>query len=108
MHRGRDDPADAESDGAGQDRGRHIALLDDLLPQVEWRDFGQRAEGGDEQAYAQTREDQGVHDGNISHSARIKYVSEERGWPSGWASAFQADLHGFESRTPLHLNVTSG
>src|ERR1700677_125061 len=25
-----------------------------------------------------------------------------RGWPSGWASAFQADLHEFESRTPLH------
>src|ERR1700677_1227846 len=23
------------------------------------------------------------------------------GWPSGWASAFQADLHGFDSRTPL-------
>jgi putative heme iron utilization protein len=25
-----------------------------------------------------------------------------RGWPSGRASAFQADLHGFDSRTPLH------
>ena len=24
-----------------------------------------------------------------------------RGWPSGRASAFQADLHGFDSRTPL-------
>src|ERR1017187_6495442 len=29
-------------------------------------------------------------------------ATELRGWPSGWASAFQADLHGFESRTPLH------
>ena len=26
---------------------------------------------------------------------------DERGWPSGRASAFQADLHGFDSRTPL-------
>jgi hypothetical protein len=26
---------------------------------------------------------------------------DARGWPSGWASAFQADLHGFDSRTPL-------
>src|SRR5690242_4716599 len=39
--------------------------------------------------------------------ARIEYDSDERGWPSGRASAFQADLHGFESRTPLHTFVTS-
>src|SRR5262245_19046785 len=34
-------------------------------------------------------------------SARIEYDSNERGWPSGRASAFQADLDGFDSRTPL-------
>jgi hypothetical protein len=28
-----------------------------------------------------------------------------RGWPSGRASAFQADLHGFDSRTPLQTIV---
>ncbi len=27
--------------------------------------------------------------------------SRMRGWPRGWASAFQADLDGFDSRTPL-------
>jgi hypothetical protein len=30
-----------------------------------------------------------------------------RGWPSGRASAFQADLHGFDSRTPLQICVLS-
>src|SRR5580693_2726432 len=29
-------------------------------------------------------------------------IEDKRGWPSGRASAFQADLHGFDSRTPLH------
>src|ERR1700729_878646 len=32
---------------------------------------------------------------------------DARGWPSGWASAFQADLHGFDSRTPLQISVGS-
>jgi hypothetical protein len=30
-----------------------------------------------------------------------------RGWPSGRASAFQADLDGFDSRTPLLLHTIS-
>jgi hypothetical protein len=32
----------------------------------------------------------------------------KRGWPSGRASAFQADLHGFDSRTPLQILSPDG
>jgi hypothetical protein len=34
-------------------------------------------------------------------SVAVVRACDMRGWPSGWASAFQADLHGFDSRTPL-------
>lgn len=72
MHGRRDDPADAERDSACEDGGGDVPLLDDLLPQVEGGDLREGAESGDEEAYAEAGEDQGVHDGDIGHSARIK------------------------------------
>src|SRR6185437_14396305 len=38
----------------------------------------------------------------VRRVASLGRIVGSRGWPSGRASAFQADLHGFESRTPLH------
>jgi hypothetical protein len=38
-----------------------------------------------------------------SAQAECYSVRDVRGWPSGRASAFQADLDGFDSRTPLQV-----
>jgi hypothetical protein len=47
------------------------------------------------------------HTKEIDRLARVSVEwlcsDHERGWPSGRASAFQADLHGFDSRTPLQM-----
>jgi hypothetical protein len=73
MHRRGDNPPDAESDGPRENGGCYVALLDDFLAQIDGRDLGQRGGGDDEEAYAQTGEDQGIQDWNIGHSARIDY-----------------------------------
>ena len=66
-HASLDDPAETQSDGCAEDGRGDIALPDDLVPDVERGDFGQRAARAGEDADSETGEDDGVQHRDIGH-----------------------------------------
>src|SRR5580765_832859 len=58
VHRGGNDPADPQRHRARQNPGGNIALLADLLPQVERRQLDHQREGDDEDDDAEAAENQ--------------------------------------------------
>ena len=71
MEGGGDDPADAERDRAGENRGRDVALFADLFPEIERRKPDDEGEGDDEDQDSERGEDDAVEQRNIGHTRRV-------------------------------------
>src|SRR5437899_12019028 len=84
MERRGDDPGEPQSYRARHDRGRYVAFLNDLLPEIERRGLGEQSGSRGKHQHAEDRGEQAVEERNAGHSGESDLAIEGQRRASGW------------------------